>query len=1338
MFFHRLRKRIFLFFTAVVFSALILIPVSQGQTLPPRTDFGKRVGIVYSTATADRYWNFLAYSQLFGVAQHQAMMAGVPFDLLDENDLTDIGNLVNYDALIFPYFANVPAALLGAIQTTLTTAVNDYHIGLIAAGEFMTVDENGVGFPDYQARMNNLLNVQITSFSSNVTATMQADAVTHPAMKGYAAGESILQYLGFYFPNVVPFNDPNAVRLVKWVLTDNSEGNAVLASELGARKVFFTSEQFAADTNLLWQAIQWTLYGTDTPVALKMTRFQNILSSRTDVDQSGYPEDVVSTGQPFHNLLAQWKNAYNFVGTLHINVDGSGSPSITQGIDAWLNVHQQNLALGNEIGTHSWSHPQDTGLLNTSQLEFEFNQSKNMIGQKLGITVVGTAIPGNAEPLSVDQQLNQYFSYITGRYGYPGSGYGPSIGFLTPDDAALYFHMNFKPDYTLLSWEQKSPAQAEQEWKDVYTAINHHANQPIAHWMWHDYGPTSGPNGDGVNYTTALFDHTISWFYNGGSEFATQADVTDRILVLTNPQTDFLVTPGSSPDDITVQVAQNNVGKFEAQLNTDKVIQSVDQWYAYNDKAVFLKKDGGTYNIHLGSAADPVTHITALPMRAELISVSGTGSELEFSFQGSGKVTVALNIPETSALTVEGADSAVRNGDVLTLVFNQEGLHNVTVRPENTPPQVSWTSPAAGSVFTAPADITLTADAFDSDGTIAKLEFFSGAVKLGEVSTSPYNFNWNAVPAGTYVLTATATDNLGAATTSAAVSITVNAPNVPPTVNLTEPADGAVFTLPTTINITASATDTDGSVAKVEFFSDGNKIGESTAAPYIFAWSDAVAGPHSLSATVTDNLGATATSAAVGITVNAVNVPPTVNLTQPSDGAAFNLPTTINLAASATDTDGSVAKVEFFSDGNKLGEATAAPYTFAWSNAAVGTHSLTATATDNLGATTTSAAISITVNAANVPPTVNFTEPGDGAIFTLPTTINLAATASDTDGSVAKVEFFSDGNKIGEATAAPYTFAWSNAAAGPHSLIATATDSLEATTTSAAVSITVNAANVPPTVSLIEPGDGVVFNLPTTINLAASATDTDGSVAKVEFFSDGNKIGEATSAPYAFAWNSAAAGTHSLTATATDNLGATTTSAAVSITVNAANVPPTVNLTQPSDGELFNLPTTINLAATATDTDGSVTKVEFFAGTRKLGEDTTAPFTFAWSNAKSGTYSLTARATDNLGAVTTSNAVSIVVNASPTVRLTQPKSGSTFRLFTTINMAATAGDADGSVVKVEFFADGIKLGEDTTSPYTFAWSNAAEGNHSLRAIATDNLGATKISSPVNIKVRRRR
>jgi hypothetical protein len=91
------------------------------------------------------------------------------------------------------------------------------------------------------------------------------------------------------------------------------------------------------------------------------------------------------------------------------------------------------------------------------------------------------------------------------------------------------------------------------------------------------------------------------------------------------------------------------------------------------------------------------------------------------------------------------------------------------------------------------------------------------------------------------------------------------------------------------------------------------------------------------------------------------------------------------------------------------------------------------------------------------------------------------------------------------------------------------------------------------------------------------------------------------------------------------------------------NQPPTVSLTSPANGASFTSPAKISLAATASDPDGSVARVQFFNGATLLGEDTTAPYTLQWNTGAAGTYTLTARATDNSGAVTASNSATITV-----------------------------------------------------------------------------------------------
>ena len=66
---------------------------------------------------------------------------------------------------------------------------------------------------------------------------------------------------------------------------------------------------------------------------------------------------------------------------------------------------------------------------------------------------------------------------------------------------------------------------------------------------------------------------------------------------------------------------------------------------------------------------------------------------------------------------------------------------------------------------------SITANASDSDGRIYRVEFFQGSTSLGIVTNTPYTLNWTNVAAGAYALTAVATDNFGAATTSGAIYV---------------------------------------------------------------------------------------------------------------------------------------------------------------------------------------------------------------------------------------------------------------------------------------------------------------------------------------------------------------------------------------------------------------------------------------------------------------------------------------------------------------------------------------------------------------------------------------
>ena len=227
-----------------------------------------------------------------------------------------------------------------------------------------------------------------------------------------------------------------------------------------------------------------------------------------------------------------------------------------------------------------------------------------------------------------------------------------------------------------------------------------------------------------------------------------------------------------------------------------------------------------------------------------------------------------------------------------------------------------------------------------------------------------------------------------------------------------------------------------------------------------------------------------------------------------------------------------------------------------------------------------------------------------------------------------------------------------------------------------------------------------------------------------------------------------------------------------------SNLPPAVSIINPTNGAVFYTSVNISLLARAADPDGSVTNVEFFAGTTDLGRGqpvvldppgvngvTGLVYFLNWQNVPANTYSLTAVATDNGGTSTTSAPVKITVlpgppptNLPPVVRITSPPNGAVFRAPVNIPIYTYAADPDGFVTTVEFFAGSTSLGFGQrvtavppplppgpiqppilivvpTNYWGLVWTNPPLGtNIALTAKATDNGGASAVSVPVLISI----
>jgi serralysin len=665
--------------------------------LPARTDLSKKVGIVYSETSASKFFDRKAYDQLFANAQNQAMQAGINFDILTETDLKDLSKVVQYDSLVFSAFGNVKAADAGAIESVLTQASFKYGVGLIAAGDFMTNDETGAALAgDPYQRLKNLFDVSRTAGGTVTGGSVSVnikDTTSSILESSYTAGEQIASYT-----NNLTFGAYSGLTQAGTVLADQTVNgqkyNAVIATQTGGRNVHFADQSIFADSNLGWQGLEWSVYGNQAKVGLDMTRNKSIFVSRDDVDQSKFSAVASTVEAKVGDILAEWKTKYNFVGSHYINIGNNPANGESTDWAVMKPIYQKWLDLGNEIGTHSYTHPFDVNNLTDAQLEFEFNQSKQIIAQQLGVPVNGAGTPGNPDNLFVDKELSKYFQYVTG----VGSAYTNSFGYLEPGNNTLFFGPNISFDFNLIEFKKLTAAQAEAVWAKEYAQLTKHGNTPFILFPWHDYGITEKEPG----YTKAMFENFIARAASEGTEFVTLDDAQQRIRAFDAAK----LTTNQVGDTITAQVTNaSNIGKFAVDIDAGaKVIKNVTNYYAYDNDSVFTTKTGGNFTINLGTGADDVTHITSLDQRMELVTIEGDGTNLDFDFNGAGKIVVdMIALGENEQYAVDGADSFKITGDKVELTFNNNQEHSVSVFTiDTTNPSAAATKIAAKSAKNSP------------------------------------------------------------------------------------------------------------------------------------------------------------------------------------------------------------------------------------------------------------------------------------------------------------------------------------------------------------------------------------------------------------------------------------------------------------------------------------------------------------------------------------------------------------------------------------------------------------------------------------------------------------
>jgi subtilisin family serine protease len=382
------------------------------------------------------------------------------------------------------------------------------------------------------------------------------------------------------------------------------------------------------------------------------------------------------------------------------------------------------------------------------------------------------------------------------------------------------------------------------------------------------------------------------------------------------------------------------------------------------------------------------------------------------------------------------------------------GLFFDTAGPPNVLPTVTLTNPAPNASYTAPATISLEATASDSDGSIARVDFFYGQttfIGTGVLNSGVYGFTWNSVGPGAYALTAVATDNRNGTKTSTPVNITV-----------------ADRTGGPTASFVRTDTTTQGTWRGV-YGVDGYALAN-----------DAASLPAYAQVAFTGNLSWT--WAASTTDVRALQRPTTSDrIAATWYGASYTID--VNLTDTAThrvevyfldwDAAGRIERIDVLDATSGLILDTRTASGFAGGQYLVwdlsGHVKIRVAVTSGINAVA-SGLFFDTAGPPNVLPTVTLTDPAPGASYTAPATIALGATASDSDGSIARVDFFYGQTTFigtGVLNSGVYGFTWNNVGPGTYTLTAVATDNRNGTKTSTPVSITVAGSSTAPTASFV-------------------------------------------------------------------------------------------------------------------------------------------------------------------------------------------------------------------------------------------------------------------------------
>src|ERR1051325_3522399 len=695
-------------------------------------------------------------------------------------------------------------------------------------------------------------------------------------------------------------------------------------------------------------------------------------------------------------------------------------------------------------------------------------------------------------------------------------------------------------------------------------------------------------------------------------------------------------------------------------------------WTATASGQTTIDTSGSDFNTLLGVyTGNAVNQLTTI---ADNIDYNGnTWSRVQFNAVAGTVYHISVD-----GIRTGGGFGTVATGNI---TLHVQGVGGLTI-----------TTPTNGMVVTLgdPIPVAVTIDGDFPNPPATHVDFYLGGPLFASSAPPPFSAVASNAPAGSNNFYVVAFDSTGMPIQSSVVTMFVQSIGV----TLLTPFQDALFFNTNPITVTAHGFLPSGSITNIEFFVDGVKFGEDAAAPFSAVWSNVVSGSHRLTAIGRSDAGLPYNSQPVNIRVAQIIVPTKAVWEDMDNGSdqgtawiapAFDDSGWASGPAQLGYGDGDEATIVNSGPTNNYYITTYFRRAFTASNVSSLNNLFFSLGYDDAGVDYLNGQeIYRTANLPPAPNVITYTNFATGQAIEETVDVFIRGTTNLLEGTnVLAVEI--------------------------HQQALSRSDiSLYLQLIGAPVIIH----NLSPDVALNSPTNGAYFLAPASLTLEATAADADGSVAKVEFFSDGVKVGETNSADngtYRVVWTAPPIGAHVLTAVATDDQGATTTSAEIPIVAYDAVGTPVAQITSPLDGAVMEGPTNLLFTATAHGTNG-VASVEFRANGVPFGTDAIAPYTALWPSIFLSN-SFVAIVTDLNGARGTSAVVNLFITIpptnviAPTIATQNPLAGSNLtNTFTSLTV--TFSEFVQNVDAGDLLVNGVPATgvSGTTSNYVFSFA----------------------------------